>query len=388
MGRVRIVRGRVRFLAGALTTLFAAARWASADSALPPPRHVTRLPGRTAPEPPETPAAAPAPAPVPAPAPAAPPAPPPPAPPTSPSPSSRGEDAVPREVPPIPEAVAVETRESTVRLTSTLTRGFPTDMDGDRGTLSLLRALVEVEGTIPTSSRFTWKWGAQAEMDHYQWSDVNRVVPGTGRLLDEGWMFRAGPGIEWEINDTFSVTTGIFGESALVSGVTFWDTLSFGGFATVRFRATQGLGVRLGVSARTNIGGSAFIVPIFGVDGGDTSKKGKGPKNPLRFSVRGSGCRLGYAFTESIGVGIAARYDRRDWRLAPDDRVPHGIVRDTRIPIGVDLEWTIRPGLSLDLEVGAEVYHEVEVDDRYGHRITIFEADPAPYLALSATWML
>lgn len=379
MGRVRAGFVQVCSASAVLVAIVAAAPRASADAPLPPPRRVTSSV--------DGPVASPAPASAAAPlairvAPPPPPASSPPAASPDPVPSPRFPDA-PRQVASIPEAVPVVAPKTT-RLTAVVTRFFPADLDGSRGTMSLTRGLFELEGTIPMSSRFTWKWGAQAEMDVYDFSDVDRVVPGTGRLLEEAYLLRAGPGIEWTISDRWSMTLGVFAQSAIVSGVALDNTLSFGGVGTVRVRVADQLGLRFGAMVGTNLDGSTYLIPIASVDGGDA----KGPAGPVRFSVRGSGCRVGYTFSPALSVGVAARYDAREWRLAPDDRVPQGYFDDTRVQLGVDVQWTFRKAWTLGLEIGADVYHEIGIDDRDGNRVTVFEADPAPYAALSLTWML
>lgn len=281
----------------------------------------------------------------------------------------------------IPETVPV-LLPATLRITSTASRALPADLDGDRGTLSLWRGLVELEGTIPTSSGFTWKWGLQVEVDQYDFSQVDRVVPGAGRFLEEGLLLRAGPGIEWKLGDTWSTAVGIHAQSAVVRDVRLADTLTFGAVGTVRVRAMPRLGVRVGASVGTELDGGSFLNPIVGIDAGDPT----GLEGPVRFTVRGSGLRLGYAFTETFGAGVSVRYDRRDWRLAPDDRVSAGLVSDRRYQAGIDVEWTMRRALALSFEVGLDFHHEVRVEDRGGNLVTAFQSGRSVELALSVTW--
>src|SRR5439155_18703744 len=119
------------------------------------------------------------------------------------------------------------------------------------------------------------------------------------------------------------------------------------------------------------------VFPILDIEGMSTGS--------VKFDVRGTGVRAGIPLAPCLSLGLSARYDRRDWRLAQGDRVPEGVFRDIRVAAGVDLEWRPRPSLAVSVGTWLNAYHEIRVDDRHGDRVTAFEADPSFMIAASVS---
>ena len=95
--------------------------------------------------------------------------------------------------------------------------------------------------------------------------------------------------------------------------------------------------------------------------------------------------RATYRFSPAFKAGLAGRWERRDFRLAEDDRVPAGVFRDYRASVGLHAAWKPSESVSVQGTLWLDAYQEVRVDDRDGDEVTRFEAEPSPALELSVT---
>jgi hypothetical protein len=86
-----------------------------------------------------------------------------------------------------------------------------------------------------------------------------------------------------------------------------------------------------------------------------------------------------------VAVGAFAGYWSRDFRMAPDDRIPEGVFRERRVPVGLSLDWRPTPFLAVSLEGGCFVWTRLDFCDARGGVLRRLEGDPAPFFSLSAT---
>ena len=274
-------------------------------------------------------------------------------------------------LPPTPAA------ERGVRVTPTVEYGFPADLPGERGVMSLLRAQLGVAGTVPVNRCLLLQLTFAAEVDAYDLSDPDAIVPGSGRLLDEGRYARFEPLAKLDLPRGWGLIAGPVVQSAGVPGARFEETLTWGGQASVKFPISASTSLVLGASVETKLEGSWSIFPLLDIQGISTGS--------IVLGVRGTGIRAGIPLSPCLALGLSARYDRRDWRLAESDRVPEGVFRDIRIAFGVDLEWRARPSLAVSIGTWLNAYHEIRIDDRHGDPVTSFNADPSFTLATSVS---
>jgi hypothetical protein len=253
--------------------------------------------------------------------------------------------------------------------------GFDAALNADRGTLAVERLGLIGTTAVRVSDRARLRLQYSAERAWYELSNPDAVVPGAGRLLDDAVWFRLEPRADVDVGSRWTVSAGPLVGSSGVLGARFEDTLTYGAMAAVRFPFGANRTLRVGATVETTLEGSLAIFPIFEIGGGVSA-------GGLAIEGRGTGVRAGVPLSDDWSVGVAARYDRRDWRLAEDDRVRGGVFRDVRIALGADLEW--KPAESVVLAVAAwvTVYHAIRVDDRHGDEVTDFEADTSLMLSL------
>jgi hypothetical protein len=268
-------------------------------------------------------------------------------------------------------------RGSSLRLAPYAEQGFPADLERDRGTIGVRRAGLLGTAAFPVASRARLRLQFGAERAFVDLSDPDEVVAGNGRLLDDALSLRLEPRLDVFVGGDWTLSAGpILGSSGAL-GARFEDTLTYGGTAAVRFPLGGDRTMRVGASVETALEDTLSIFPVFEIGGLSTGG--------LSVEGRGTGVRASLPLSPRFDVGAAARYDRRDWRLAEDDRVPGGVFRDIRVAVGLDLEW--KPSRCVVLAVAAwwTVYHEVRVDERDGDRVTAFEADGSWMVSLGAS---
>lgn len=258
---------------------------------------------------------------------------------------------------------------------------FGAQMDDDRGSMSRARtwSLLEVERRL--DDRWSIRFEAELEVDLYEIRQSERIFAGPGRLLDTGIRTHLEPGVDWRLSSDWKLGVDVAVETTSVPGASLGDAYTFSPSAYVWHRFSPSVALRFGLSVFAYLDDSPLIVPFIAPDDVDATSPTK-----WRFEGRGTGGRFGYAFTPSLTLGVAAAYDRRDWRLAPDDRVPGGIARDIRASFGVFAEVATRDRFMLGLEVGFTAYQKFEIADRDGNALTRVEAEPSAYLAFSLGW--
>jgi len=281
---------------------------------------------------------------------------------------------------PVPASIPVVPPTAS-RFVTVAQADFDAPFEDDRGSISRARTWSSFEVEHRLDAKWAVRFEAELEVDLYEIRNSQRVVAGPGRLLDVGIRTHLAPGIDWRLSRDWKVGGDVAFETTSVPGATLSDSYTIGESAYVWHRFNPSIALRFGLEVLANLDDSPTIIPFVAPDDVDATSPGL-----WRFEGRGTGGRLGYAFTPKLTAGIAGAYDRRDWRLAADDRVPGGIARDIRITVGLFADVSPREGMRFGLDVGMNAWHEFEVADRKGDSITRLDASPSAYVALSLAW--
>lgn len=279
-----------------------------------------------------------------------------------------------------PDAVPVAPRTAS-RLVCVVQGDLDASFEDDRGSIARARTWNSFEIDHALSATWNVRLEAEVEVDVYDLRDSQRILAGPGRLLDVGIRTHLAPGVDWRLARDWKIGGDVAFETLSVPGASVADSYTIGESVYVWHRFSPSIALRFGVEVLANLDDPPTIIPFVAPDDVDATQP-----SPWRFEGRGAGGRLGYAFTPKVTAGIAGAYDRRDWRLAPDDREPDGIARDIRITAGLFVDVAPRDGMRFGLDVGMNVWHEFEVADRHGDRVTRLDASPSAYVALSLAW--
>lgn len=259
------------------------------------------------------------------------------------------------------------------RVVGDVRKDFEAGLEGDRGTLELLRGRLDLQGAVPVTPRVALGLGVGVLESRYDFSDPDGIAPGDGRLVEDVTEVEVLPVVAWEITPSWQVFGAGYVGSGWAPGADWEDGLWGGAGLAVRAAVDLPFGLEtmtLGAGWKSAIEDDGYWVPRISFGGG-------GDRGRLRVTARGSGVGVAYGFSDRFAAGLSAGYERHEYRLAPSDRVPEGVFRDLRIPVGVDLDWRPAKWLTLTASFAVNVYTEVEVDDEDGDRVDRFTGSPS-----------
>jgi opacity protein-like surface antigen len=240
------------------------------------------------------------------------------------------------------------------------------------------RYAAELRFTTRLASRVGMSLEGQAEHLRWDFSDPDALVPGTGDLGGPVAGFRLGALVTWSVRDSFGVTLGPTLRAYAADGADLADALEPGFVAAVRVRLGGERDVFVGLSAVDHLETGLSITPVLGLGGvGDDDGASR-----WSAEARGPGVTLWYRLTGRLAAGFSAGYERRDVRLAPDDRLPDGVLREQRVPLALELAYRRRERLTLALAAGVSAWTRITFLDRDGERVERVEADLAPFVQL------
>lgn len=266
-----------------------------------------------------------------------------------------------------------------VQATGVATYAPAADLEDDRGDLAVRRGGFDVLTTYEVSPRWTLGFDLGAERSTYDFSDPARLVPGAGRLFEEGTTVYVAPGLKFTPDDTWAFAGAVTVSTGFAPGADASDGTTASVVATVRRRVSSGLAVLVGGLYSTSLEDDATLVPIVTIMGAGPSE------GPVRFEFRGAGLRATWALSPRVALAASARYVRREFRLAATDRVPEGVFRDVRVPVSLELDLRPRPNVTFSGAVGINAYADVRFDDRDGNELVDAQADIGLWFGVSAT---
>lgn len=292
--------------------------------------------------------------------------------------AATADDAVRPPCPAAPDTAACAPRWR-VQATGVATFSPAADLEDDRGDVAVRRGGFDVLTTYEVSPRWTVGFDLGAERSTYDFSDPARLVPGAGRLFEEGTTVYVAPGLKFTPNDTWAFAGAVTVSTGFAPGADTSDGTTASIVATVRRRVSPGLAVLVGGLYSTSLDDDATLVPI-------VTLMGAGPsEGPVRFEFRGAGLRATYALSPRVALAASARYVRREFRLAATDRLPEGVFRDVRVPVSLEIDLRPRPNVTFSAAIGVNAYADLRFDDRDGHEVVDARADVGLWFGISAT---
>lgn len=184
------------------------------------------------------------------------------------------------------------------------------------------------------------------------------------------------------MDDHWGYGVGGFVSSSGEGGADFSDTLEYGGFATVTYASSQSLVFGLGLSVSTQLEDDTTVIPIPFI----RWKIDERWMLSTDRSIGLGGVALTYQATDTLRFGIVGGYDRSNFRLASDARVPDGVGRHTAIPILASITWDAHEQFSLTAVAGAAVSQTLTLDDSEGNEVAEDDAGVAPMIGVFGTF--
>ncbi|MCA9293706.1 MAG: hypothetical protein KDA20_07830 [Phycisphaerales bacterium] len=267
------------------------------------------------------------------------------------------------------------------RLSVTLDGGAQTileaDLDGPDATVSVTRA--DANATISFQAHERWRFSLDLGTG-FLWYDFDGELDlGAGDILDNARTHDIRFTAIHIIDQTWSVVAGGMINASLEDGADVGDSLTYGGFGAVGYRANERLSLRFGAAVRTQLEDNALLLPYIGVQyqlSDTTALRSKGLG--LEFSMQ---------INDELTASIFAQYDLHAFRLADDNPVlSAGVLEDRMIIVGASAMWRPDPQWSINATVGTTVWREFSFRNDSSNDLGDVETDTAPVLALRASF--
>ncbi|MBL9060209.1 MAG: hypothetical protein JNK88_09330, partial [Mangrovicoccus sp.] len=94
----------------------------------------------------------------------------------------------------------------------------------------------------------------------------------------------------------------------------------------------------------------------------------------------GPGIGLSYQTSETLDLGLAARYESTQFRLDDSGIAPDGIGEFRAVPVVLTLDWRPNPGVSVSAFAGVETGGEMTLRDEDGRIVQQSDVDTAAVL--------
>jgi hypothetical protein len=154
----------------------------------------------------------------------------------------------------------------------------------------------------------------------------------------------------------------------------------YGLLAGIAWRLGPSLTIGPGIGAFSGIEGSGDAFPFLLIDWAITDRLSLSTGQGLAAS-QGPGLTFGYQATETIRLGLAARWESIEFRLDDDNAAaPGGIGKDEAIPLVATVGWRPSDQVQLTAFAGAELNGSLTVRDSDDRLVERQDYDPAPII--------
>ena len=237
------------------------------------------------------------------------------------------------------------------------------------------------------------RWFASIGLN-YAWNTRNSIgisFGGGGSKYDFDDLTGIGDGNPWEeIEESRISITGRFGfgdtgsiiliPTARYSGEKdskTSDGRTYGLFAAAAWRISEDLTIGPGIGIFSRLENSTRIFPILVIDW-DISERWNLSTGRGLAASQGPGLTLSYSLSRSWSLGIAARHENVEFRLAENGSTPGGVGRDKSLPMVATVNWDPKPTVNLSVFAGLEFNGKLKLKNALDELVDESSYDPAP----------
>jgi hypothetical protein len=196
--------------------------------------------------------------------------------------------------------------------------------------------------------------------------------------------YRVSTFVRWKFDGPWAAFAAPSLRSYGETGSDFDDTLtaSFFGGASYRFNEKLTMGPGFGVSGQLEDDTRFF--PFLIIDWKITDRLNLGTGGGTAASA-GPGLALGYKLSKHWKLGLAARYERKRFRLDSNGLTPGGIGEDRNIPILGSIEYILYPGSYISGIFGYNFGGKYRLNNSHGGYVLENDYDDAPFVGVVAS---
>jgi hypothetical protein len=263
---------------------------------------------------------------------------------------------------------------------------FDSDIDNDRGSVSVGRFAVKPGVSLPVLQRSLLNIGVEYELSDYEFDrDDNTgasllTFAADEDLFDSFQQYGVRGTLINPIDERRSWFVGGGVEYTGELGADFGDSLTYAAFGGLRYAVSESFQVGFAVGFVTRLEDDAFPIPVPQIQWqiNDRWKLDVGSNGPR--------ADLWYKASESLNLGASVGWLRREWRLDDDGVAPEGVFRDSAVPVMFNIEWTPHRQIAVDAGVGATVSRTLTVFDGEGLEVAEEDTELSPVARLGLTY--
>lgn len=292
--------------------------------------------------------------------------------------------------PPVPRtpdeeggAPAAERPRPEASLYFNLQHDFAAEFDDAPGDVSITRAGLGLDVSIPFDDRQRLVVAFYNELSNYEFDDATSIAGVTGEPWDNVLEHYLGLTYRTSINDQWRVFVGGTLDSSYETGADFGDSLTFGAQLGATYSANDNVTIGLGVLVSSRLEDDVLVVP-FPIINWTISEKWS--LHTGRSHGRGLRAELAFSPIEQLTLALGAGVEAREFRLEDTGPIPDGVARDWRVPVSLVARWDFSKQVSIHAEVGADVFTNYTVDDASGNELDDVDGNAAVFAGVGATF--
>lgn len=265
-------------------------------------------------------------------------------------------------------------------VTFTLSPGFryqfSTGLDQNAGDFRVLRGGVGASADWAATDQMHLVFSLGYEYNRYDFDRPNTFLAGTTDPFSDIHILDLGVTANVGIDDEWSWFAGVRGRLAGEGGVDIGDAGTIGGMGGVAWQFGEGNSIGIGALVRTQIEDDVQVLPIINVNWRINDQ--------WRFASSGTKGEFIMALGDDNEIAFGVSWEDRRFRL--DDSSPQfgSIIEDSSIPLFIRFSHKPSDTVALNIIGGVTAWQQIEVSNRSGSATRDFDADPAPFVGLSA----
>lgn len=211
-----------------------------------------------------------------------------------------------------------------------------------------------------------------------------------GGLAAEPWNnidnYRLGLFARWAVGNDWVLFAGPSVRSYGETGTDLDDALTGSMFAGASYSFGDRLTLGPGVVVSGQIEESTRFFPVLLVNWNVTERLSVETGGGLA-ATAGPGLALVYKLPGKWKAGVAARYEKKRFRLAPDNEIsPNGVGEDRNVPVVFSLAYFLYPSGFVGVVFGYNFEGNLSISDGYGRNMYSSDYDPSLDLGFVASF--
>lgn len=211
-----------------------------------------------------------------------------------------------------------------------------------------------------------------------------------GGLAAEPWNnidnYRLGLFARWAVGNDWVLFAGPSVRSYGETGTDLDDALTGSMFAGASYSFGDRLTLGPGVVVSGQIEESTRFFPVLLVNWNVTERLSVETGGGLA-ATAGPGLALVYKLPGKWKAGVAARYEKKRFRLAPDNEIsPNGVGEDRNVPVVFSLAYFLYPSGSVGVVFGYNFEGNLSISDGCGRNVYSSDYDPSLDLGFVASF--